>query len=121
MASAKTGFAAAQRGFRRNRNGCATSLADGANARISSVMGGAQTRKTGACLALTTAHASHTTTSMLYGTEGSGNGGRVEQGFHGLLFLYGQDLAPFRKVRWLPAFRRACLSTPLYKNNPFGG
>jgi hypothetical protein len=23
--------------------------------------------------------------------------------------------------RWLPAFRRACLSTPLYKNNPLVG
>lgn len=41
--------------------------------------------------------------------------------FTALLFLYGQDLAPFRKFRWLPAFRRACLSTPLYKNNPLWG
>jgi hypothetical protein len=58
---------------------------------------------------------------MLYGIESSRGGGGVEQGFHGLLFLYGQDLAPLRVFRWLPAFRRACLSAPLYKNNPFGG
>jgi hypothetical protein len=38
--------------------------------------------------------------------------------FTALLFLYGQDLAPFRMFRGLSAFHRACLSTPLYKNNP---
>jgi hypothetical protein len=41
--------------------------------------------------------------------------------FTALLFLYGQDLAPFRTYGWLPALRRACLSTPLYKNNPLMG
>jgi hypothetical protein len=35
-----------------------------------------------------------------------------------LLFLYGQDLAPFRMFRGLSAVHRACLSAPLYKNNP---
>ena len=58
---------------------------------------------------------------MLYSREGGRNGGGVDEAFHGNLFLYGQDLAPFRIIRWLPALRRACLSTPLYKNNPFGG
>ena len=38
-----------------------------------------------------------------------------------LLFLYGQDLAPFRMFRGLSAVHRACLSAPLYKNNPFVG
>ena len=58
---------------------------------------------------------------MLYSREGSRNSGDVGESFHGFLFLYGQDSAPFRVVRWLPAFRRACLSTPLYKNNPLMG
>jgi hypothetical protein len=38
--------------------------------------------------------------------------------FTALLLLYGQDLAPFGILPRLPAFHRACLSTPLYKNNP---
>jgi hypothetical protein len=33
--------------------------------------------------------------------------------FTALLFLYGQDLAPFRTYGWLPALRRACIKTIL--------
>ncbi|SNR93936.1 hypothetical protein SAMN06269173_11222 [Hymenobacter mucosus] len=43
------------------------------------------------------------------------------KGFTALLFLYGQDLAPFRMFRGLSAVHRACLSAPLYKNNPLWG
>ena len=77
-----------------------------------------QEKESGSCLLATTGHTQHTTTSMLYSTEGSGSGGEVEEVVHGSLFLYGQDLAPFRIFRWLPALQGACLSTPLYKNNP---
>jgi hypothetical protein len=66
----------------------------------------------------TTGHTHHGTTPMLYSRGSGGCGSGVEEAFHSLLFLYVQDLAPFRMVRWLPALRRACLSTPLYKNNP---
>ncbi|MET4106578.1 hypothetical protein ABIB60_001932 [Hymenobacter sp. UYP22] len=47
--------------------------------------------------------------------------GVLVKDFTALLFLYGQDLAPFRMFRGLSAVHRACLSAPLYKNNPLWG
>jgi len=51
--------------------------------------------------------------------EVEGQTAGLSEDFTAVLFLYNQDLAPFRTLRGLSAFRRACLSTPLYKNNPF--
>jgi hypothetical protein len=74
------------------------------------------------CRRHTDGQALHTTTRLRRGKGGGVEQARVVGGFHGNLFLYVQELAPFQELpEGLPAFRRACLSTPLYKNNPFSG
>ena len=58
---------------------------------------------------------------MLYSRGGGGCGSGVEEAFHGLLFLYVQDLAPFQGVSLVgcrrfvePVSPRLCIKTTLW-------